>query len=142
LNDGLIHQKPPVEVLRLIADFSASENLGIHRLNQWEPLDEVFGQGVSVSSFVSCLPVIQLRCVYTVTAYEPGVRAVLTGIADKATAIDTIEVRSTDQGTTIDLRFAEIRLAFPYNWIDPILAIGFKKTVDHAVDGLRRFLSA
>jgi hypothetical protein len=78
---------------------------------------------------------------YTVTAYEPGVRAVLTGIAEKATAIDTIEVKSTDQGTAIDY-VAEIRLAFPYNWIDPILAIGFKKTVDHAVDGLRRFLSA
>lgn len=131
--------KPPVEVLRLIADF--------RHLKSWdasvesvEPLDEVFGQGseYQVRVLFSGNP-IDMR--YTVTAYEPGVRAVLTGIADKATAIDTIEVRATDQGTAIDY-VAEIRLAFPYNWIDPILAIGFKKTVDHAVDGLRRFLSA
>jgi carbon monoxide dehydrogenase subunit G len=131
--------KPPVEVLRLIADF--------RHLKSWdpsvesvEPLDEVFGQEsqYQVRVLFAGNP-IEMR--YTVTAYEPGVRAVLTGIADKATAIDTIEVRSTDQGTTIDY-VAEIRLAFPYNWIDPILAIGFKKTVDHAVDGLRRFLSA
>ena len=131
--------KPPVEVLRLIADF--------RHLKSWdasvesvEPPDEVFGQGseYQVRVLFSGNP-IDMR--YTVTAYEPGVRAVLTGIADKATAIDTIEVRATDQGTAIDY-VAEIRLAFPYNWIDPILAIGFKKTVDHAVEGLRRFLSA
>jgi len=131
--------KPPVEVLRLIADF--------RHLKSWdasvesvEPLDEVFGQGseYQVRVLFSGNP-IKMR--YTVTAYEPGVRAVLTGIADKATAIDTIEVRSTDQGTAIDY-VAEIRLAFPFNWIDPILAIGFKNTVDRAVEGLRRFLSA
>jgi hypothetical protein len=130
--------KPPVEVLRLIADF--------RHLKSWdasvesvEPLDEVFGQGseYQVRVLFSGNPI---EMCYTVTAYEPGVRAVLTGIADKATAIDTIEVRSTDQGTAVDY-VAEIRLAFPFNWIDPILAIGFKNTVDHAVEGLRRFLS-
>ena len=131
--------KPPVEVLRLIADF--------RHLKSWdasvesvEPLDEVFGQGseYQVRVLFGGNP-IEMR--YTVKAYEPGVRAVLTGVADKATATDTIEVRATDQGTAIDY-VAEIRLAFPYNWIDSILAIGFKKTVDNAVEGLRRFLSA
>jgi hypothetical protein len=135
----LYSPKPPVEVLRLIADF--------RHLKSWdasvesvEPLDEVFGQGSEyrVCVLFSGNP-IEMR--YTVTTYEPGVRAVLTGVANKATAIDTIEVRSTDQGTAIDY-VAEIRLAFPYHWIDPILAIGFKKTVEHAVEGLRRFLSA
>ena len=79
--------------------------------------------------------------VYTVTVYEPGVRAVLTGAAAKATAIDQIDVTATDQGAQVNYN-AEIRLAFPYNLIDPVLAIGFKKTVDHAVEGLIRFLSA
>ena len=56
-------------------------------------------RGLSIKS-VSCLAGNPIDMRYTVTAYEPGVRAVLTGIADKATAIDTIEVRATDQGTS------------------------------------------
>jgi carbon monoxide dehydrogenase subunit G len=122
--------KPPEETLRLIADF--------RNLMSWDdsvqsvtPRDEVFSQGAEydVCVLFSGNPI---EMVYTVTAYEPGVRAVLTGVAAKATAIDRIEVDYA----------AEIRLAFPFNLLDPVLAIGFKKTVDHAVEGLVRFLSA
>ena len=131
--------KPPEETLRLIADF--------RHLMSWDdsiqsvvPRDEVFGQGAKydVRVLFSGNPI---DMVYTVTVYEPGVRAVLTGEAAKATAIDQIDVTATDQGTRVEYD-AEIRLAFPYNLIDPVLAIGFKKTVDHAVGGLIRFLSA
>ena len=131
--------KPPEETLRLIADF--------RHLMSWDdsiqsvvPRDEVFGQGAEydVRVLFSGNPI---DMVYTVTIYEPGVRAVLTGVAAKATAIDQIDVTATDQGTRVEYN-AEIRLSFPYNLIDPVLAIGFKKTVDHAVEGLIRFLSA
>ena len=131
--------KPPEETLRLIADF--------RHLMSWDdsiqsvvPRDEGFGQGAEydVRVLFSGNPI---DMVYTVTIYEPGVRAVLTGVAAKATAIDQIDVTATDQGTRVEYN-AEIRLAFPYNLIDPVLAIGFKKTVDRAVEGLIRFLSA
>ena len=131
--------KPPEETLRLIADF--------RHLMSWDdsiqsvvPRDEVFAQGAEydVRVLFSGNPI---DMVYTVTVYEPGVRAVLTGVAAKATAIDQIDVTATDQGARVNYD-AEIRLAFPYNLIDPVLAIGFKKTVDHAVEGLTRFLSA
>ena len=131
--------KPPEETLRLIADF--------RHLMSWDdsiqsvfPRDEVFGQGAEydVRVLFSGNPI---DMVYTVTVYEPGVRAVLTGVAAKATAIDQIDVTATDQGTRVEYK-AEIRLAFPYNLIDPVLAIGFEKTVDHAMEGLIRFLSA
>ena len=130
--------KPPEETLRLIADF--------RHLMSWDdsiqsvfPRDEVFGQGAEydVRVLFSGNPI---DMVYTVTVYEPGVRAVLTGVAAKAMAIDQIEVTATDQGARVNYN-AEIRLAFPYNLIDPVLAIGFKKTVDHAVEGLIEFLS-
>ena len=130
--------KPPEETLRLIADF--------RHLMSWDdsiqsvvPRDEVFGQGAEYD--VRVLFGNPIDMVYTVTVYEPGVRAVLTGVAAKATAIDQIDVTATDQGARVNY-IAEIRLAFPYNLIDPVLAIGFKKTVDHAVEGLIRFLSA
>ena len=131
--------KPPEETLRLIADF--------RHLMSWDdsiqsvvPRDEVFDQGAEydVRVLFSGNPI---DMVYTVTIYEPGIRAVLTGVAAKATAIDQIDVTATDQGTRVEYN-AEIRLAFPYNLINPVLAIGFKKTVDHAVEGLIRFLSA
>ena len=131
--------KPPEETLRLIADF--------RHLMSWDdsiqsvvPRDEVFGQGAEydVRVLFSGNPI---DMVYTVAVYEPGVRAVLTGVAAKAMAIDQIEVTATDLGARVNYN-AEIRLAFPYNLIDPVLAIGFKKTVDHAVGGLIRFLSA
>lgn len=131
--------KPPEETLRLIADF--------RNLMSWDdsvqsvtPRDEVFSQGAEydVCVLFSGNPI---EMVYTVTAYEPGVRAVLTGVAAKATAIDRIEVTATETGTRVDYA-AEIRLAFPFNLLDSVLAIGFKKTVDHAVEGLVRFLSA
>jgi carbon monoxide dehydrogenase subunit G len=132
-------EKPPEETLRLIADF--------RNLMSWDdsvqsviPRDEVFSQGAEydVCVLFSGNPI---EMVYTVTAYEPGVRAVLTGVTAKAMAIDRIEVAASETGTRVDY-IAEIRLAFPYNLIDPVLAIGFKKTVDHAVEGLVRFLSA
>ena len=131
--------KSPEETLRLIADF--------RHLMSWDdsiqsvfPRDEVFGQGAEydVRVLFSGNPI---DMVYTVTVYEPGVRAVLTGVAAKATAIDQIDVTATDQGARVEYN-AEIRLAFPYNLIDPVLAIGFKKTVDRAGEGLIRFLSA
>jgi hypothetical protein len=131
-------KKPPLEVLRLIADF--------RHLKSWddsviavEPLDEVFGQGSQYRVKVN-FSGNPIDMEYTVTAYEPGVRVVLTGIAPKATAIDIVEVSDDAHGTRIDYT-AEIRLAFPYSLLDPIFALGFKKTVDHAVDGLRRFLA-
>jgi carbon monoxide dehydrogenase subunit G len=131
--------KTPEETLRLIADFRnlMSWDDSVQSVN---PRDEIFGQGAEydVRVLFSGNPI---EMVYTVTAYEPGVRAVLTGVAAKATAIDRIEVTATDTGTRVDY-IAEIQLAFPYNLLDPVLAIGFKKTVDHAVEGLVRFLSA
>lgn len=132
-------KKPPAEALRLIADF--------RHLKSWddsvlevEPLDDVFGQGSKYRVLVK-FGGNPIEMEYTVTAYEPGVRAVLTGIAPKATAIDIIEVSEADTGTRIDYT-AEIKMAFPYALLDPLLAMGFKKTVDHAVAGLGRFLSA
>ena len=131
--------KPPEETLRLIADF--------RNLKAWDDSvqsvlahEDIFGQGskYDVRVLFSGNPI---DMVYTVTVYEPGVCAVLTGVALKATAIDRVEVAATEQGTQVDY-VAEIRLTFPYNLLDPLLAVGFKKTVDHAVAGLSRFLSA
>ena len=79
--------------------------------------------------------------VYTVSVYEAGVRAVVSGVAAKAKATDTIEVESFGEGTIIKYT-AKIDMAFPFNLLDPILAIGFKKTVDRAVAGLQRFLAS
>ncbi len=131
--------KSPSEVLRLIVDF--------RHLKSWDDsvesvvaLDEVFGEGSQYKVRVVFGGNL-VDMVYTVTSYEPGIRAQLTGIASKATAIDTIEVRAGVNGTEVDY-VAEIRLAFPYNFLDPILARGFRKAVDHAVVGLTRFLSA
>jgi hypothetical protein len=132
-------KKPATEALHLIADF--------RNLKSWDdsvesvkPREKVFAEGASYDVRVQ-FSGNPIDMVYTVTVYDPGVRAVLTGVAAKATAIDIIEVKSTDEGTVIDY-IAEIKLAFPYNLLDPILAIGFKKTVDHAVSGLGRFLAA
>lgn len=132
-------KKPATEALHLIADF--------RNLKSWDdsvesvkPREKVFAEGTSYDVRVQ-FSGNPIDMVYTVTVYDPGVRAVLTGVAAKATAIDIIEVKSTDEGTVIDY-IAEIKLAFPYNLLDPILAIGFKKTVDHAVSGLGRFLAA
>ena len=132
-------KKSATEALRLIADF--------RNLKSWDdsvesvkPREKVFAEGASYDVRVQ-FSGNPIDMVYTVTVYDPGVRAVLTGVAAKATAIDIIEVKSTDEGTVIDY-IAEIKLAFPYNLLDPILAIGFKKTVDHAVSGLGRFLAA
>ena len=92
--------KPPEETLRLIADF--------RHLMSWDdsiqsvvPRDEVFGQGAEydVRVLFSGNPI---DMVYTVTVYEPGVRAVLTGVAAKATAIDQIDVTATDQGARVN----------------------------------------
>ena len=134
----LYASKPPEETLRLIADF--------RNLKAWDDSvqsvvarGDVFGQGskYDVRVLFSGNPI---DMVYTVTVYEPGVCAVLTGVAPNATAIDRVKVTAFEQGTQVDY-VAEIRLAFPYNLLDPILAIGFKKTVDHAVAGLSRLLS-
>jgi len=131
--------KRPTEVLRLIADF--------RNLEAWDDsvesvraLDPVFGEGSRYAVKVRFSGnVIDMD--YTVTAYEPGARAVLTGIAAKATAIDIIEVEATEHGCRVDY-IAEIPLAFPYRLFDKLLALQFVKTVDHAVDGLKRFLAA
>ncbi len=135
----LVSKKPPAEVLRLIADF--------RHLKSWddsvisvEPLDPVFGEGSRYRVKVRFSGnVIEME--YTVTAYEAGERAVLTGVAPKATAIDVIEVEPSEAGTNVRY-IAEIQLAFPYNLLDRWLARGFAKTVDHAVAGLTRFLSS
>ncbi len=131
--------KAPTEVLRLVADF--------RNLKSWddsvvsvEPLDEVFGAGsrYRVRVLFSGNPIDMF---YTVSMYEAGVRAVVSGVAAKAKATDTIEVESFDEGTIIKYT-AKIDMAFPFNLLDPILAIGFKKTVDRAVVGLQRFLAS
>ena len=103
-------------------------------------LEEVFGQGAQYKVTVRFGGKL-IDMMYTVTSYEPGVRALLTGIASDATATDVIEVRADGSGTQVEYT-AKIQLAFPYNLLDPILALGFRKTVDHAVAGLTHFLSA
>ena len=106
----LYASKPPEETLRLIADF--------RNLKAWDDSvqsvvarDDIFAQGsqYDVRVVFSGNPI---EMVYTVTVYEPGVCAVLTGVAPKATAIDRVEVAATEQGTQVDY-VAEIRLAFP-----------------------------
>ncbi len=131
--------KSPSDVLRLIADF--------RHLKSWDDsvesvvaLGDVFGEGSQYKVQILFGGNL-IDMVYTVTIYEPGIRALLTGIASKATAIDIVEVRAFGNETQVDY-VAEIRLAFPYNLLDPILSWGFRKTVDHAVLGLTRFLSA
>ena len=131
--------KSPSEVLRLVADF--------RYLKSWDDsvesvvvLEEVFGQGAQYKVTVRFGGKL-IDMMYTVTSYEPGVRALLTGIASDATATDVIEVRADGSGTQVEYT-AKIQLAFPYNLLDPILALGFRKTVDHAVAGLTHFLSA
>ena len=132
-------EKSPAEVLRLVADF--------RHLQSWddsvvsvEPLDEVFGEGsrYRVRVLFSGNPI---DMVYTVSIYEAGVRAVVSGVAPKAKATDTVEVESVGEGTIVKYT-AEIDLAFPFNLLDPVLAMGFKKTVDRAVAGLQRFLAS
>ena len=132
-------EKSPAEVLRLVADF--------RHLQSWddsvvsvEPLDEVFGEGsrYRVRVLFSGNPI---DMVYTVSIYEAGVRAVVSGVAPKAKATDTVEVESAGEGTIVKYT-AEIDLAFPFNLLDPVLAMGFKKTVDRAVAGLQRFLAS
>ncbi|MBH96262.1 MAG: hypothetical protein CMD87_03275 [Gammaproteobacteria bacterium] len=131
--------KAPTAVLRLITDF--------RYLRSWddsvvsvESLDKVFGEGsrYRVRVLFSGNPI---DMVYTVSMYEAGVRAVISGVAPKARATDTIEVESSGEGTKIKYT-AEIDMAFPFNLLDPLLAIGFKKTVDRAVAGLQRFLAS
>ena len=132
-------EKAPTEVLRLVADFRS--------LKSWDdsvvsvvPLDEVFGEGSRywVRVLFSGNPI---DMVYTVSMDDAGVRAVVSGVAAKAKATDTIEVESFGEGTIIKYT-AKIDMAFPFNLLDPILAIGFKKTVDRAVAGLQRFLAS
>jgi len=131
--------KPPTEVLRLVADF--------RHLQSWDdsvvsvqPLDEIFGEGsrYRVRVLFNGNPI---DMVYTVLMYEAGVRAVVSGEAPKAKATDTIEVASSGEGTIIKYT-AEIDMAFPFNLLDPVFAIGFKKTVDRAAIGLQRFLAS
>ena len=131
--------KPPTEVLRLVADFRYLQ-LWDDSVVSVEPLDEFFGEGARyrVRVLFSGNPI---DMVYTVSMYEAGVRAVLTGVAPKATATDTVEVESSGEGTIVKYT-AEIDLAFPFNLLDPVLAVGFKKTVDRAVAGLQRFLAS
>ena len=131
--------KPPAEVLRLVADFRYLQSWDDSVVSV-EPLDEVFGEGsrYRVCVLFSGNPI---DMVYTVSIYEAGVRAVLTGVAPKAKATDTVEVESSGEGTIVKYT-AEIDLAFPFNLLDPVLAMGFKKTVDRAVAGLQRFLAS
>ncbi len=124
--------------LHLIADFQ--------HLKAWdesvvevEPLQETFGLGAAYRVLVNFNGrMIPMR--YEVTSYVPGHSAVLRGVADKATAIDRIEV--TPNATGCRVRYdAEIRMAFPYSLFDWVMALGFKTTVDRAVAGLSRFLT-
>lgn len=135
----LTTEKPPREALRLIADF--------RHLKSWDdsvvtvtPRQTVFEQGAQFDVAVRFSGRVIELC-YTLTAYEPGVRAVLTGVAPKATAIDVIEVRREGDVTVIEYS-AEIQLAFPYRLFDPLLRRGFENTVNRAVEGLSRFLSS
>ena len=131
--------KSPEEVLRPIADFRHLQ-LWDDSVVSVEPLDEEFGEGSRYRVRV-LFSGNSIDMVYTVSMYEAGVRAVLTGLAPKARATDTIEVESSGEGTIVKYT-AEIDLAFPFNLLDPVLAMGFKKTVDRAVAGLQRFLAS
>ena len=130
--------KSASEVLRLIADFRNLKSWD-HSVESVVALEEVFGQGARYKVRVRFGGNL-IDMVYTVTTYEPGLRAVLTGVASNATAIDVVEVKADGNGTQVDYT-AKIQLAFPYNLLDPILALGFRKTVDHAITGLTLFLS-
>ena len=96
--------KPPTEVLRLVADFRHLQ-LWDDSVVSVEPLDEVFGEGsrYRVRVLFSGNPI---DMVYTVSMYEAGVRAVVSGVAAKAKATDTIEVESSGEGTTIKYTLA------------------------------------
>ena len=77
---------------------------------------------------------------YIVTSFKEGESVILTGAAEKAKAVDIIRVRQSDSTTCIEYS-AQIILAFPYSLLDWLFAIRFSKTVNDAVDGIKRALS-
>lgn len=127
------------ETLRLIADFQ--------HLKAWDdsvveviPLQPVFGLGAAYQVRVA-FNGREIPMRYEVTSYVAGHSAVLRGVADNAIAIDRIAVTTQGEGCRVTYD-VEIRMAFPYSLFDWLAAFGFRKTIDRAVDGLVRFLSA
>jgi hypothetical protein len=76
---------------------------------------------------------------YTVTEYKPWARAVLTGAAQLATAVDVITVKRTLTGTRLTWRVL-IRLRGRLACADPLLRALLLPRVKGTIEGLREQL--
>lgn len=130
-------EKNPKEALEFIADFS-NLMLWDDSVESVKSLSAEFREGAEFDVCVIFLgnPVVMH---YTLTSFNEGKSAELIGIAKKAKALDTIRVQREGSKTKIEYA-AEITLIFPYSLVDRLLAIGFAKTIDNAVEGIERAL--
>jgi carbon monoxide dehydrogenase subunit G len=82
---------------------------------------------------------VSVPLVYEITAYERPHRVVLETKGLLHHGVDDVTFVAEDGGTQVTWK-AMFRLRGPGRLIDPVLAVGFRRTVAEAVEGLEPFL--
>jgi carbon monoxide dehydrogenase subunit G len=129
---------PIEDVFAYVADFANSRD--------WDPgvataerldtgpigLGSRFRLGVRLGSRVAPM-------VYTISAFEPPSRVVLTGSGSGVSAVDEMRLEVLGTGTRLDYT-ADIRLGGLLRLMQPFLGGAFAKIGRNAADGMRRTL--
>ena len=131
---------PIDDVFAYVADFANSR--------EWDPgvataerldtgpvgLGSRFRLGVRLGSRVAPMD-------YTISAFEPPTRVVLTGSGSGVSAVDEMRLEALASGTRLDYT-ADIRLGGLLRLVQPFLAGAFATIGRNAADGMRRTLEA
>jgi carbon monoxide dehydrogenase subunit G len=127
--------RPPAAVHAYVADFK--------NLPRWDPtiirVEQTSPDPVAAgTTYVVVLEFLgsETTMHYVVKTFEPPARAVLEGKSESATAIDTVEIEPTSDGSRLTWR-AEIDLAWPGKLLAPLLKLLFRPSVREAVANLR-----
>jgi carbon monoxide dehydrogenase subunit G len=131
---------PIDDVFAYVADFANSR--------EWDPgvataerldtgpvgLGSRFRLGVRLGSRVAPMD-------YTISAFEPPTRVVLTGSGSGVSAVDEMRLEALASGTRLDYT-ADIRLGGLLRLVQPFLGGAFATIGRNAADGMRRTLEA
>lgn len=132
--------RDPVEVFDAIADFAMTGTWD-PGIKAARPLDDPpVGHGARFEVAAKVGPLTP-KLVYTTTTYERPRHVVLEVDSVFARGRDDVTVTAAADGGA-DIRWdAEFALKSIGRLANPLLAIGFPRVVDHAVDGLQHWLA-
>jgi hypothetical protein len=131
---------PTAQAFAYVADFTNTP--------EWDPMIEAASRRDAGPLRVGSAFEVALRVgsrviplTYTITELRPDERVVLETSGWWYRGKDDVRIRSSGQGS--ELRWdATFALRGPLLLIDPLLAIGFRRTARSAVEGLRAALTA